>query len=91
MMRSVGESIAREVDDGVLSILLHDPEWLRAEFEAIMQSSGIRDGSTVALAPRMPHPPAGSMLGSATTVDAARRMRFTVTPESGRVRSPPAR
>jgi len=76
-----------EIERDTWETRLQDPEWIKAEFAAIMTASGVRDSTTVAVAPRpdhrTPQPPAGPPWGPFALARARTRRVRT------RVRSPP--
>jgi len=74
----------------VLALLLDDPDWVAAEFQAVMQASGFEDDSLVAVMPPLPGWRGGLPHGDGRS---PLRLRSCALSRSGaaRVRSPPIR
>lgn len=83
------ELTASETGEEVLTLLLHDPEWLATEFEAIMNASGIYDASNVASVAQVPVPQARFADGDAVPHGLNPADISPAANEWTRLRSPP--
>jgi len=73
----------------VLALLLDDPDWLAAEFQAITQASGLEDDSLVAVMPAVPGRRRGLLGGDGRSPFQLRSREISRIRAVPRVRSPP--